>query len=329
MTQNLPAIATPAPVDPNPALAAAAARTGQLAHTVDLIEITDEHTEAQANELLSMVAKARRDTEAARKDLVGPLNATVKKINEGFRDTLAPLEHAEAGLKAKIGARLAWHRQRAEEAERRRQLEAARVEAEQAAERRREEEAARAAREAAAREAARLEAEQRRAERERLARLDAKKSEMAARCAQMTDDELRAATSGLASADDSDAAILGGLANEELDARQRAREAAEKAAAARQAEQDAREAERAAREAAPLPSPAIMPPPTSAPIRTASGTTSTRKDWRIEITNPKDVPREFMRVDEQAILAHVRRTGGGHIAGVRSWQDETVVNRSR
>lgn len=330
---NLPAVIEPVQApDPNAAIAAAAARTGQLADAVDAVEIVDDTTEAQANEMLGAVARARKQTDAERVGFVKPLNDTVKKINEGFRQTLEPLEQAEAALKDKILARITARREAAAEAERARQAEAARLRREQEAERRREEEAARADRERAAREAAAAEAEQRRAERERLARMDARKSELHAEVAAMGDDQLQTIT-GATSAPEpgSDASITLGLAIDELQARRRAREAAEASAAARQREQDAREAERRAREAAPVTpaDQAIAPAAPVGPVRSATATTGTRKMWRVDVTDPRLVPREFMDVSEARLLAHARATGGAPVQGARFYQDETVATRTR
>ncbi len=56
----------------------------------------------EASDILSWVAKAKKQVEDKRKFLVKPLNDHVKAINEMFKGYMAPLEQADAMLRKKV-----------------------------------------------------------------------------------------------------------------------------------------------------------------------------------------------------------------------------------
>ena len=86
----------------------------------------------------------------------------------------------------------------------------------------------------------------------------------------------------------------------------------------------------------PLPPPVATMPPSPAPIpvapqkttRSPLATTTIKKIWRYEITDPGAVPREYLVVDEKKIAAVVR-AGLRSIAGVRIFETEQLAVRSR
>lgn len=56
-------------------------------------------------------------------------------------------------------------------------------------------------------------------------------------------------------------------------------------------------------------------------VHAASGSVVGRKTWEFEIEDESLIPREFLKVDEQAIRAYVRQhKGGAQIAGVRVYE---------
>lgn len=128
MTVNLPAelMETPAVV--------AAAQLYKEARALETqavtLTIATNKELMNASELLSRVAKLRKDLETRRKFIVDPLNKQVKQINEAFKFWSAPLDHADRVLRKGIADYQAEQRRRAEE-ERRRQdeLERNRLEA--------------------------------------------------------------------------------------------------------------------------------------------------------------------------------------------------------
>jgi type I site-specific restriction-modification system R (restriction) subunit len=126
----------------------------------EAIEVRNEAEANAAGELLKRIAKEKRDAEAERKELVGPLNDTVKRINQKYKDGLAPYAEADQIVRQKVTVYTTeQERIRREEEDR---LERERQEAERKAreERERQEAEARAKREQAekeAREAAELE----------------------------------------------------------------------------------------------------------------------------------------------------------------------------
>lgn len=86
-----------------------------------------------------------------------------------------------------------------------------------------------------------------------------------------------------------------------------------------------KEAEKAGVEAPKIETP-IMPEPPKV-TRTDSGSSYIRKEWTFEIINPKSIPREYMKVDEQAIRKAVK-AGVREISGVRIYQETNTVYRN-
>lgn len=72
----------------------------------------------------------------------------------------------------------------------------------------------------------------------------------------------------------------------------------------------------------PIPEPA--PPKT---VRTESGKATIVEHWTFEVTNPDEVPREFLMVDEKKIRRAVDQ-GRREIDGVRIYEDSQVRIRS-
>lgn len=116
--------------------------------------ITNDAEAEVAGEVLREIARLSKAAEGERRELVDPLNATVKKINARFKDAAAPFKAADEIIRGKLGAYQA-EQERAAEEERRR-LEAERQERERKAreEREKREAQARAEREKAEKEAA-------------------------------------------------------------------------------------------------------------------------------------------------------------------------------
>lgn len=131
----------------------------QRLDAVAAVTIQSAEQETAAVDALAIAQRIKRHLESARKELVGPLNAKVKEINDGFKGLAAPVEAAESRIKSLI---LDWRRR-----------EDARIRAEQA----------RIARENAERE--RLARE----EQERLAREAAERTRAEADAAGFTADE--------------------------------------------------------------------------------------------------------------------------------------------
>lgn len=98
--------------------------------------------------------------------------------------------------------------------------------------------------------------------------------------------------------------------------RRKAEEAARKAIEELQKKID-KEAQKAGVEAPKIETPVM--PESPKVTRTNSGTSYIRKEWTFEITEPWNVPREYMKVDEQAIRKAVK-AGIREIAGVRIYQ---------
>lgn len=60
-----------------------------------------------------------------------------------------------------------------------------------------------------------------------------------------------------------------------------------------------------------------------------TGTTQMRKYWAFEVTDIKKVPREYLMVNEAAVLAVVRQKGSGtKIPGIRAFQKLVVASKS-
>jgi hypothetical protein len=118
----------------------------------EAIEVHDEESAALATGVAREIQRRRKAAEAERKELVGPLNATVKKINDRIKHAMAPFEAADTIVRGKVKAYT-------DEQDRIRQAEQARLEAERQErerkireERERQEAEARAKREQAERE---------------------------------------------------------------------------------------------------------------------------------------------------------------------------------
>lgn len=86
-----------------------------------------------------------------------------------------------------------------------------------------------------------------------------------------------------------------------------------------------KEAKKAGVEAPKIEAPVI--PESPKVTRTDSGTSHIRKEWIFEITDPKKIPREYMKVDEQAIRKAVK-AGIREIVGVRIYQETKIIYRS-
>lgn len=126
------------------------------------VQVRNQEEANAAAGILKNLSKQRRDIEASRKELVGPIKEHAKKIDEKFRTVREPVEAAEKVLKGKIQSYTdeVERLRRAEEERLRREV--AEREAAQRAERERAEAEARAAREKAEAEARAAEEEARR-----------------------------------------------------------------------------------------------------------------------------------------------------------------------
>lgn len=128
-------------------------RVAEAEAQADALQVSNDAEAQAAAEVLRNIARYKKDAEAERKELVSPLNATVKRINQKFKDAVAPFEAADKRIRAKVGTYQAEQdRLRREEEER---LERERQERERKAreERERQEAEARVKREAAEQEA--------------------------------------------------------------------------------------------------------------------------------------------------------------------------------
>jgi len=76
------------------------------------------------------------------------------------------------------------------------------------------------------------------------------------------------------------------------------------------------------------PAPVAPMPEPSRTVRSALGTTSTRKVWDFEVVDPEAVPNTFKTINEQAIRAAVR-AGERRIPGVRVFQKDELAVRAR
>lgn len=311
------ALATISPEQETAAVGGVAQAVSVVLRIATDLQVRNDAEAQQAAELLQRIAAERKAAEAARVELVKPLNDHVKHINSRFREATGPAEEADKIVRGKL---LAWR----EEQERLRREEQARLERERQAEQRRldEERAAaeakaRAEREAAAREAARKEAEAREAERKRAEEMARQADERARQIAAMSDDELRKLL---------EHPTDGQTATAELGARAAARKAQEEAAAARQREEDARLAEQAAREA-PVAQAPVVQVAAPAPLASASGAVAERKVWRATVTDETRIPREYLAVDQAAINRAVRN-GVRDIPGVEIAQVSELAVRA-
>jgi hypothetical protein len=107
--------------------------------------------------------------------------------------------------------------------------------------------------------------------------------------------------------------------------RRKAEAAQRKALAAAQAELD-KEAQAAGVEPVKLDVKPVQPEPPKA-VRTEAGTASTKKVWTHEITDPDQVPRDYLLVDEKKIRQAIKM-GVRKISGVRIYQETQVGIRT-
>lgn len=276
---------------------------GEVAAVVERARALEIRTPQEAQEaagFLGEIATARKKSESARRFLVDPLNQHVKAINEEFKSAAAPLEEADQVVRAKV---ISYQ----QEQERARAEEQARIDAE----RRAAEEAAEAERRRQADEAARLEREAREAERERQAQLREAHNERAREIAAMDDDAL----SAFALRTDDQAELR--LAQQEMSARLARRQAQEAAETARRESEEATQREIAAKSAPAVAVEASKP-----------AGVATRKVWKAIVTDPMQVPREYLAVDQAALNAAVR-AGIREIAGVRIEQVDQLAVGAR
>jgi hypothetical protein len=172
----------PAPVEQK--LAAVTAEFSAVVERAQALAVRTPDEARDATAFLADIATAKRRGETARKFLVDPLNAHVKRINAQFKETAAPLDQADQLVRGKV---LTYQR----EAEA-----AARAEQERLdAERRAEEEAAEAERRRLAEEAARAEQEAAMAERRRREEMADAASARRNEIGEMSDEELTALAS--------------------------------------------------------------------------------------------------------------------------------------
>lgn len=116
------------------------------------LKVTDAQSSASAIEVVKTIKEYTSGVEKKRKELVGPLNAQVKAINDYCKQITAPLDEADAHVRGQLNVFAA-------EQERIRRIEEARIESERIqAERVAQEERAKAERELAERQVAEAEA---------------------------------------------------------------------------------------------------------------------------------------------------------------------------
>jgi hypothetical protein len=106
--------------------------------------------------------------------------------------------------------------------------------------------------------------------------------------------------------------------------------AAQEAEARRLREAEEKKAQEAAEKGAPYepvaPAPVVVEEPPKV-TRTAEGSSSQRKDWTFEITDPEKVPNEYRVIDEKMIRKAVK-AGIREIPGVRIYQDYVTQFRT-
>lgn len=286
-------------VEQLPALRDANAAGSALRAQAEHITVDDAISAQTATALLAQVVGARRHAEAQRVELVGPLNAVVKKINAAAKRTTEPLAEAERTLKGKLLGYQREQQRLADEERARLEAEAEQRRAVEAERMRLAEEAARAEREAAERAARAVRDEQARREREESDALSAK-----IRAA--TDEQLAALVHGGSNE-------LAALASAEVAQRSAIRDVEQAAEAARRAEEEARTA-------APLP---IAAPAVVAPARLEGGgaSVSVRKRWTFEVVDEAQVDRRFVKLDTAAVRAAIRE-GLRESPGLRIYQTD-------
>ena len=82
--------------------------------------VESDATGSQATDLAKFIGEAKRQLEKARRELVDPLNSTVKKINAGFKPMTLALDGAKASV---LGELSRWQTRQLEEERRRREAE--------------------------------------------------------------------------------------------------------------------------------------------------------------------------------------------------------------
>lgn len=110
---------------------------------------------------------------------------------------------------------------------------------------------------------------------------------------------------------------------------ERIRREAERAAFEAQAAAIARSAQTGKPVELPAPVAVVVPVVADASrgVKTDYGTTTVRKTWKFEVTDPALVPRQFLAVDDQAIRRAIAE-GARTIEGVRIYQDEQLSVRA-
>jgi hypothetical protein len=281
-----------------------ATQVSSVVEAARAIEVQTPKQAACAAGFLQGIAQAKRQSEAARKLLVGALNDHVKTINDQFRPKAESLDEADGLVREKV---LAFQ----QEQERQRAAEQARLDAI----RREEEEKAEAERRRLAQEAAEAERIAAEAERQRQAEIAAQAGERRNMIAAMDD----AALNFLAFAPSSDASEDElRMAHKEIEARKAAREAQEYAALARQEAEDAQQ-----REIAVKSTPALA---VAAP--TALAGISGRTEWKGTVIDPSQVPEEYKIIDQKKINAVVK-AGVRSIPGVKIEQVSGLAVRAK
>jgi len=90
---------------PSKAEVAITTNTTELLQQVKRCVIKSDDDAAKATSLGSLIADLLRKAEAERKELTGPLNAVIKRINDRYRENLTtPLDEAKTLIKQKLGA---------------------------------------------------------------------------------------------------------------------------------------------------------------------------------------------------------------------------------
>lgn len=275
----------------------------EQAHT---LEVRTPEEASTATAFLAAIAKAKRESESARKTLTKPLSEHVKMINDGFKQRTVPLDEADRIVREKV---LAYQ----QEAEKRARAEQERIERE-----RREAEAkAEAERKAAVEAQQKAEREAREAEEKRAAERSAAQNARRAEIAEMGDDDL----AKLIAAGDNGRCITEEMHDDMLMAAQEVRVREDRAERERAAE-EARQREIAAKSA---PATAVAAP---AALASTSGSASTRKRWVAKVVSFEEVPRAYLIVDQVKLNAAVR-AGIREIPGVEIEQETGLAVRAR
>lgn len=78
------------------------------------IKVNSEPTMKRAGEFMAIISKAKKVIEAERKDIVGPINDSVKKINAKYKPIMERAEAIESYLKREINMYVAKLQQEAD-----------------------------------------------------------------------------------------------------------------------------------------------------------------------------------------------------------------------